>query len=95
MITQWHCDDYEEDDDDEIVDLQDPKSLQLLAGLVEAAMKSPLRGENFCLTIMMMTMTMVVMMILMVMMTKLENWEKPSMPHPLASWLPTHWHVSI
>ena len=24
---------------------QDPKSLQLLAGLVEAAMKSPLRGK--------------------------------------------------
>ena len=28
-----------------IVDFQDPKSLQLLAGLVEAAMKSPLRGR--------------------------------------------------
>ena len=25
---------------------QDPKSLQLLAGLVEAAMKSPLKGEQ-------------------------------------------------
>ncbi|MPC82888.1 Tetratricopeptide repeat protein 28 [Portunus trituberculatus] len=25
---------------------QDPKSLQLLAGLVEAAMKSPLRGQH-------------------------------------------------
>ena len=32
--------------DDWIVNLQDPKSLQLLAGLVEAAMKSPLRGEK-------------------------------------------------
>lgn len=27
---------------------QDPKSLQLLVGMVEAAMKSPLRGKNFC-----------------------------------------------
>ena len=51
-ITQWDYDDYDddkEDDDDGIVNLQDPKSLQLLAGLVEAAMKSPLRGENFYL----------------------------------------------
>lgn len=27
---------------------QDPKSLQLLVGMVEAAMKSPLRGKKFC-----------------------------------------------
>lgn len=27
---------------------QDPKSLQLLVGMVEAAMKSPLRGEGCC-----------------------------------------------
>lgn len=26
---------------------QDPKSLQLLVGMVEAAMKSPLRGKEF------------------------------------------------
>ena len=26
---------------------QDPKSLQLLAGLVEAAMKSPLKGKSY------------------------------------------------
>ena len=43
-------DDNDDDDDndyDRIVNFQDPKSLQLLAGLVEAAMKSPLRGDNF------------------------------------------------
>lgn len=28
---------------------QDPKSLQLLVGMVEAAMKSPLRGKEFIL----------------------------------------------
>ena len=49
-ITQWDYDDYDDDkEDDGIVNLQDPKSLQLLAGLVEAAMKSPLRGEHFYL----------------------------------------------
>ena len=45
-----HDDDDDDDDDDDydgIVNFQDPKSLQLLAGLVEAAMKSPLRGDNF------------------------------------------------
>ena len=44
-------DDNDDDGDDNnydgIVNFQDPKSLQLLAGLVEAAMKSPLRGDNF------------------------------------------------
>ena len=44
MITFEDCNDGE--NDDWIVNLQDPKSLQLLAGLVEAAMKSPLRGEK-------------------------------------------------
>ena len=40
-------DDHDDEDYDGIVNFQDPKSLQLLAGLVEAAMKSPLRGDNF------------------------------------------------
>lgn len=30
---------------------QDPKSLQLLVGMVEAAMKSPLRGKKFSLCV--------------------------------------------
>ena len=47
MIRFEDCNDGEYADyDDWIVNLQDPKSLQLLAGLVEAAMKSPLRGEK-------------------------------------------------
>ena len=51
MYEDIDNDDY--DDFCEIVDLQDPKSLQLLAGLVEAAMKSPLRGELLFMMMMM------------------------------------------
>ena len=42
--------------------MQDPKSLQLLAGLVEAAMKSPLRGENFYMVVIIVMMVMMTMM---------------------------------